>query len=75
MCSQCDAEDVREAEVCFVINHLDKFLNTGQRLLTKILNDTKHFSQLIERIDDLLGTQVTKVRFSIVNGQLSLSKL
>lgn len=49
-------------EVDFLVKHLDRFLNTGQQLLTNTLNDSKHFDRLVNGVDELIGKQLSKVR-------------
>lgn len=48
-----------------MINQLDKFLKVDRRLYTKLLNDAKHFDQLIGRIDSLIGQQLAQVKFNL----------
>lgn len=52
---------MREAEVDYLIEHLDKFLTVDQRSLKRLMNNTKYFSRLIDRVAELLGNELSKV--------------
>ncbi|KAJ6637731.1 Huntingtin [Pseudolycoriella hygida] len=56
----CTAEQLREAELEFILNHLDTFVNTGLRYLLRALNDSKHLSRVIDRMYTLMGQQLSK---------------
>lgn len=62
---QSEAEDITDEEISFVIKHLDTFLISGQRLLTKIINNSKHFVELMDCIETLAESQLSKVKLNI----------